>query len=533
MAGRTLHPAVEEAIALHRAAVDRVMLRTIYINPTFPTNGDGSTWTQAASNGAPGACNAWGTGTYAGTFDSTHFWRDNTRYLQAAETEVPTVTVYATDGSPMQGIILGTYDPATGDQIRDGTRHARIYRATGGPALQLSDAALNRRNILVDNIDARVADRTATTGFRFGISFNAPRFDDYTGIAIIRCILDGFRAVSGGGASVTILGNDYNGWGSGFELQSTDLVLCGNAIYHPEWETRQQWAGLTHVLPNGDGYTVSRLCVEYNDFRKQVMTEKECINLQTTPIGQTSDSTPSGPVTIRYNMCSGAAQHIRTTLDNTEIAYNTFDRIHNILDASPGGGACAVAVHAKSCYIHDNFAYSPPEMPYGTFAKFTYAATTGTHRVHRNTVVGLRNAASAAPSGASFALDMSGNVFTRSTYQNNDGNSAFVTTLGTVTYTAANNMFYGTNEGAIQFQVGYVNRTFAQYQSAVEPTAEWGPPDYDENYRPMNKANGDPGNLIAKVSPGGGYDITGRIRSYPATAGAYEYQRDRRSRTLP
>lgn len=528
MAGRTLHYAVEEAIALHRAAVDRVMLRTIYINPTFAINGDGSTWTQAASNGAPGACNAWGTGTYGGTFGPTQFWRDRTRYLQAAETEVPTVTVYATDGSPMQGIVLGTYDPATGEQIRDGTRHARIWRATGGTALALGTAATNRRNMTVDNLDIRMAERTMDTGFRFGVSFNAVRYDEYIGVAVIRCILDGFRSVSGGGAGVKILGNDFNGWGSGFEIQSTDVLVLGNAVYHPEWETRQEWAALTHTTPYDASYTVERLVVEYNDFRKLVMSQKECINIQCTPAGNTQINPPSGPVTIRHNQFSGEAQQVRTTIDNAEIAFNTFDRIHNVVDPTVNGNPAAIALHAKNAFIHDNFVYSPPDMPYGAFVNITYGATTGTNRVYRNTVIGTRRMISCGAPGAAFNLDVRDNVFVRSTYQGGTDTAAFMAMLGTIAYTASNNLYYGTNEGAIQFNVLGVNRTFAQYQSAVESTATFAVPGYDTNYHPAIS-----GNLAFAGSTGGGFDLAGMAREYPTSIGAVETVRQRQTRTLP
>lgn len=527
-------PAVRLAAEQAIAEMQRVMLRTVYINPTFAINGDGTTWTQAASPGGAGAFNAWGSNPWSsGAITLTAFWRDNTRYLQCSETQVNNIVVWPVSASPMQGIIIGTYDPATGEQITDGTRRARVWAGTG-VAIAAGNVAANRRNVAIINMDVRALDRETPGAFGIlaGATSGGTSNSDVCGLRVVRCYLDGHKPISARGSGIVIVDNGFDGYAQGFECLTTNIAYVGNVLRNPELNRESQWSCFMVENLNSEGsWTVTGIRIEHNVARLVGQTEKEAVHFMCG--GTTNANSPTGPVTVRYNTFAGFQQAVYCAYDNAEIAYNHISRIQWIY----GDVTSMVSLIAKGAYIHDNFAESIETDRKSVLVSFGLAAATGTYRVERNTAVGFGQMLYVASATPGFTLQSHGNIFVRGTWQSADSPtkwaSSYVQTASNVTYTASGNLYYGTNDSQPQFATSYTQRTFAQYQSAVEPTAQWGPPDYDENYMPVNKANGDPGNLIAKVSPGGGYDITDRMRSYPATAGAYEYARQRPARTLP
>lgn len=515
------HQVVAAAIELFLAQTEGRYLRTVYINPTFAINGDGTTWTQAATPGAAGACNAWGTGTYAGTFDATHFWRDQTRYLQAAETQVPKLDVYEVQSAPMVGILLGTYDPATGAQIKDNTRHARVWAASGR-AMQLYTASTKRQNIVVDNMDCRALDRTTSSSH--GIFATAPTIDFYAGITFIRCVADGFAAISVLGKDYRFLDCCWNGYSDGCSAQSVSVQALGNRLFAPaDFLPIQDTNYDPLTIPIVGSFTAELMRIEYNDFRLPVPTEKQCIYIY-CGAGVTNFASPTGPVTIRWNKVGNANQAIYSALDNTEIAFNLIDRAwnHNDPDGSGAGDPRVITIIANNCYVHDNLFTNSP------FASgITITSTAGTHRVHRNTFDGVERGVQAT--SGTWTLDWRDNVVVRSpqTLQP-DTDCLYVKTVSTVTLNASGNLYYGAVDPASAFFVASTYKNFAAYKSANESTAQFAVPGYDATYCP---APG--GNLAGKAGTGGGCDINGRAREYPTSIGALECVRARPTRTLP
>lgn len=516
------HPVVAAAIALFLAQTESRYLRTVYINPTFAVNGDGTTWTQAATPGAAGAFNAYGIGTWAsGAIDATHFWRDQTRYLQAAETQVNNVVVYEVLAAPMVGILFGTYDPATGAQIKDNTRHARIW-STSGQALNLGTASTKRQNFVVDNVDCRGLARTTSGGFNYGFSNSAAAINTYVGITLIRCIADGYTAIALKGADLRFLDCRWNGYQDGCDVQSVNVQALGCKLFDaaeflPILDTNYDSFSVSII----GAFTTELMRVEYNDFRKPIPSDKQCIYLYCG--GVTNTNTPSGPVTIRHNKVSNGNQAIYSALDNTEVAYNWVDQAwnHNYPDGSAGDPR-AMTIVANNPFVHDNLVTNSPFV-----TAISLACSAGTARVHRNTFDGIERGFTAYTN--TFTVDWKDNIVVRSpqTVQPN-ADCVYVQYDATVTVTASGNLYYGTADPAAPFNVAWTYKSFATYKAANEPTAQFAVPGYDALRFPTPG-----GNLAGKAGTGGGCDINGRAREYPTSIGAFEYVRARPTRTLP
>lgn len=517
------HPVVAAAIELFLAQTESRYLRTVYINPTFAVNGDGTTWTQAATPGAAGAFNAWGTGTWvAGAIDLTHFWRDQTRYLQAAETQVNNVVVYTVTAGPMVGILMGTHDPATGAQIRDNTRHARIWSASG-KGIDFGTAGTTRQNFVVDNIDCRALARTTSSGFNYGFTNAAAAIDTYAGITLIRCIADGYVAVTLKGKDLRLFDCKANGYADAYTLQSVSVQALGNRLFEPaEFLPIDATTYDSFSQEIVGAFTTELARVEYNDFTKPVPSDKQCVYLYCG--GGTNANTPTGPVTIRHNKVSNGNQAIYSALDNTEVAYNWVDQAwnHNDPDGGGAGDARAIAIVANNAFVHDNLTTN------SQFASgITFTSTAGTHRVHRNTFDGVERGFTAT--SGTWTLDWRDNVVVRSpqTLQP-DTDCLYVKTVSSITLNASGNLYYGTADPANAFFVASTYKNFATYKSANEPTAQFAVPGYDATHCPTPG-----GNLAGQGGTGGGCDINGRAREYPTSIGAFEYVRARPTRTLP
>lgn len=516
------HPVVAAAIELFLAQTEGRYLRTVYINPTFAVNGDGTTWTQAATPGGAGAFTSYGTGTWAsGAITLTTFWRDQTRYLQAAETQVNNVVVYEVLAAPMVGILFGTYDPATGAQIKDNTRHARIW-STSGQALNLGTASTKRQNFVVDNMDCRGLARTTSGGFNYGFSNSAAAIDTYVGITLIRCIADGYVAVTLKGKDIRLFDCKANGYSDANTLQSVSVQVLGNRLFEPaEFLPIDATTYDSFSQEVIGAFTTELARIEYNDFTKPVPSDKQCIYLYCG--GGTNANTPTGPVTIRHNKVSNGNQAIYSALDNTEVAYNWVDQAwnHNYPDGSAGDPR-AIAIIANNAFVHDNLVTDSP------FASgITLTSTAGTHRVHRNTFDGVERGVSAT--SGTFTIDWRDNVVVRSpqTLQP-DTDCLYVKTISSITLNASGNLYYGAVDPANAFFVASTYKNFATYKSANEPTAQFAVPGYDTTYHPAIS-----GNLAFAGSTGGGFDLAGMSREYPTSRGCYETVRDRPSRTLP
>lgn len=316
------------------------IVRTIYINPTFAINGDGTTWTQAATPGAAGAFNAWGTGSWvSGAQDLTHFWRDNTRYLQAEVTTYgTTVVVYA-----CVGCVFGTYDAATGEQIQDGARHAKIYAASGH-GVNLGGFSATRRLFLFDNIDVRALVRT--TSGNYPITGFAAR-DYRADIAIVRCILDGYTCSAITCAGLTYIGNGFYGYGDGIGGQTT--------LARAEFNTKLNDASLPINPAEFDGIafqcrdsdTVESYVARNNDLRLAVgvTTAKQGVYFYNSndagTVATLHPTDATGPMVIERNLIRGANQGVLSMFNATAVLRNTID--DSIAWGRPCGAADAVS----------------------------------------------------------------------------------------------------------------------------------------------------------------------------------------------
>lgn len=512
---------VEKAINELIASLAIPIARTIYINPTFAINGDGTTWTQAAAPGGVGAFNAYGTGSWvSGAHDFTHFWRSSTRYLQAAETPYgATVVVYA-----CVGVIFGTYDPATGAQIQDGTRHAKINAITGH-GINLGGFSATRRLFLFDNLDVRALNRTASGNYPLtGFAAHDFRAD----VGVVRCILDGYTCSSVSGAGQTYIGNGFYGYGDGIGGTGTLLRAEYNTkLNDPALPIKSAEYDMCAMQTN-DTYTVESYIMRNNDLRLAagVTTDKQGAYFYNSNAAGTaaalSPNMPTGPMLIERNLIRGAGQAVLVMFNRVAVKHNTIeDSVQRIM-----------SMWGSECLIEGNRGVRCG--PQSSLALNASAAAPGGTTIVRNnefldTVVGIVDYTATAPR----TLVLENNIFSRKK-QTTEADTAmrFIATTSTCTLQASNNTyFYDPADTAELFSIGSAVKTWAQYVAGWDANGL--------NTDPQLAANGGPASATSPSYHSGkqptyaAYARNGIPRWMPPSRGASEYVEARSTRALP
>lgn len=511
---------VDRAIAELVASLAITISQTRYINPTFTIDGDGTTWTQAATPGGPGAWNSYGTGSWvSGAHDKTRFWRNNTRYLQAAETEYgSTVVVYA-----CVGVVFGTYDPATGAQIKDNTRHAKI-RAVTGHGINLGGFSATRRLFLIDNLDIRALNRTASGNYPLsGFAAHNFRVD----VGVVRCILDGYTCSAMAGAGQTFIGNGFYGYGDGIGGAGTLLRAEYNTklndpalpIYPAEYDMC--------AMQTNDTYTVESYIIRNNDLRLAagVTTDKQGAYFYNSNAAGTvatlNPNTPTGPMLIEGNRIRGANQAVLAMFNNVVTRYNDIE----------DSVAMIMTMWGNGCTIEGNRGRGGPAA-IALALNASTSAPAGTTTVRNNEFLDVRVGITDYTSTAARTLVLENNVLSRvqQTTQANDA-MRFVSTTSTCTLQASNNTyFYNPADTAELFSIGSIVRTWAQYLSGWDA--------YGLNTDPQLADGGGPASVTSpsyhsgKLLPYVSRAANGVPRWIPPSRGAGEYVEQRPSRLV-
>lgn len=510
--------AVEAAIKELIASLSIPIARTIYINPTFAVNGDGTTWTQAATSGGVGAFNAYGTGSWvSGAHDFTHFWRNGTRYLQAAETTYnSTVTVYAS-----VGLIFGTYDPATGAQIQDNTRHAKIYAVTSH-GINLGGLSATRRLFLIDNLDIRAMNRTASGNYPlFGFAAHNYRAD----IGIVRCILDGYTCSAISGAGQTFIGNGFYGYGDGIGGVGT--------LLRAEYNTKLSGPTLP-ILPTtydscafqtNDTYTVESYVIRNNDLRLPVgeTTDKQGAYFYNTNAAGTvatlNPNAPTGTMLIERNKIRGADQSILALFNNVVVRHNEMDEAISRMITLWGNGCTIEGNRGKGTNTATALSLNA-----------SASAPIGTTTVRNNEFLDVGVGITDYTSTAARTLVLENNIIKRvkQTVQG-DTEMRFISTTSTCTLQASNNTyFYDQADTAELFSIGSVVKTWAQYLAGWDAAGLNTDPQLGENGGPASAAS--PSYRSGKLPTYTARALNGIPRWIPPSRGASEYVQARPSR---
>ena len=474
-----------------------------------------------------------GTGTFAdpyNTWGTAGWWVPNTGYLQKADTTHPNqITVY--NNGPYY---LGTYDPLTGNPIRDNTRHAKVRSSVGGQravALGTLNPA-GRNNISIDNMDLR-GPRISTV-FSEGVSGTSPTNDAQTNIQIRRCILDGNYAAQISGAGILIEDCVAYGWDSSLVLASSNVRVRRNRCLHiidagaPKVAYDPEWDSI--VINLAIGALPGELYVEDN-YCDGAGTLKQGIHINY--MGAGAEPTRGGIVIIRNNRLKHARQAIYSDLSNALIENNRISDVYTVpgftyLDPNyvAGSSAC-INLTASNATVRGNVALG--NVADGSM--FVAAAAAGETIFEHNSGIGVRcGPYFASDGGGAVAATMRNNLIVRAPVLLPVGQTRLTTINSNVTLSASKNHYHWV-DGSPTFQANFVDYDMAGWQASVEPTAQSGDPMIDDSGAPQV---GSPLILAgAQGVLGGSADIRRTTRWAPPSIGALEYVRARPTRTLP
>lgn len=474
-----------------------------------------------------------GTGTFAdpyNTWGTAGWWVPNTGYLQKAGTTYPNQIVVYNNGP----YYLGTYDPLTGNPIRDNTRHAMVRSLVGGQrALMLGTLnPAGRNNISIENMDLRGP--RISTAFSEGVSGTSPTNDAQTNIQIRRCILDGNCAVQISGAGILIEDCLAYGWDSGLVLASSNVRVRRNKCIHiidpgaPKVGYDPEWDSI--VVNLAVGAVPGELYIENNDCNG-AGTLKQGIHINYMGTGR--EPTLGGRVFIRGNKIAHSRQAIYSDLSNALIENNHISDVYTVpgftyLDPNyvDGSSAC-ISLTASNATVRGNVALG--NVADGTM--FVAAASVGETIFEHNSGIGVRcGPYFASDGGGAVTATMRNNLIVRAPVLLPAEKTRLVTVGSSVTFSASKNHYHWA-DGSPTYQVNFVDYDFAGYKTACEPTAQSGDPMIGSNGAPQT---GSP--LILAGSQGvltGSRDVERTTRWAPPSIGALEYVRARPTRTLP
>jgi hypothetical protein len=441
------------------------------IDPTAAVNGNGD------SIATP--YNTWGSGAW---------WVPGNIYLQKeGTTYVGTVAVNNTitidQANP---VVLGTYDAATGAQIKDNTRHAKI-RPTSGHGINLGTRAW----VTVDNLDTAGGDRTQSAND--GIAGTSAAGNTAHNLTIIRCIADGRYGIGLSGA------NDYVGYctiygrADGLSSNGTDFVAEHNTIIANDIDTAT-YDGITHI---DSGLSATRVLIRHNTVVDYAGSVKQGIYLN-------SNETPSGIVEVSDNTIFGFTQCIVSLTPGARILRN---RITKPIRTGPGGDAeGAITISAANCIVSDNLLY---EVAGRALTVGNVSGTTVTGNTAHNVASGW-----VFNSGTNTAT-LKNNVC----YRKAGSVENLLTRISTITLTRSNNLYFAPDGGAMFNEGGVTKDTFAAYQAAANESGALGvDPLLTGGYRP---ADGSP-LLGAGVHIAYSRDMNGVQRRNPPSIGAFD-----------
>lgn len=413
-----------------------------YIDPASPTNGDGS---------LANPYNAWGT---------LAWWQPGLGYLQKAESQYNAEIVVYGAGP----YYIGAYDPATGQPIRDNTRHARV-RPVSGRALSLGTMGRGvRDDISVDNLDLR-APRTIAA-YTEGIANTASTPDTRLNVQVRRCLLDGRYGAQLKGAGLLFEDCTVNGFDGGLSLQSTWFRVSGCDVIHivdpgtPFVDYDPEWGGITNTLAETDvpDSVIVENCTVYG-----AGSWKQCVHLMA---GGGPAPRSLGEVRISGNNFSSYRQPIYCSMSDAVIENNDFTEVFLPPGApTPPIAGWAISLVANNCTVRNNTMNASPT------ARFVnIAATGGTTRIEGNIVRGVREGI-AAKSGTHTVV-MRNNTITRAALDGTaEDDASLLWILSTITLDVSGSKF-GWTDGSPVFTSGGAVRTFAQFQAQVDPTAQ-------------------------------------------------------------
>ena len=478
-----------------------------YVDPTRGVNGTGT---------FADPYNTWGTGGW---------WVPNTGYLQKAGTTYGAKIVVYNSGP----YYLGTYDPLTGNPIRDNTNHAMVRAPKR--ALELGTLISNGRdNISVDNLDLRPP-RTSV-GANEGIYGGAPAANTPVNIQVRRCILDGNYAAGIQGAGLLFEDNTAYGWDSCLNMNSTNMRMRRNRCIHiidpgaPKVGYDPEWDSIITNIPVG--ISPDEIYIEDN-YCDGAGTLKQGIHMMYNPGGP--EPTRSGRVIIRGNRIKNSRQAIYCSLSNALIENNEFSNVYTLpgfeyLD--PGyvqGSGRGISLRASNCVVRGNVMRD--NVSDGIL--LTIDAATGQTLVEHNSAIDVRSGLYASATAAASVV-FRNNLIRRSTVIFAPSETRLITTGTNTTLTAASN-HYDWEDGSPTFQSNFVDYDMAGWQASIESTAQSGDPMIGSNGAPQT---GSPLILAGTQGVlGGSTDVVGTTRWALPSIGAFEYVRARPTRTLP
>lgn len=488
--------------------------QTKYIDPTAGTNGSGSF---ASPYNAFSGSDGW--------------WVSGTRFLVKEGTTWAN-TVYMGGNTVNGPFVIGTYDAATGEQLKTtGSRRAKVRVATPNTAINmgtLAGGSPGKLNIVIDSLDIACAQRTDVNSNVIA-GFTAGSEDASTStpinLQIYRCRLDGYRAVYLRGGGVTIRDCWARGYRDGFHLRTTRAVVTDNYIYQDapyvsaeDWGSDAIYCGVGTLIAQPEWFEIRGNTVVSPNYGNSA---KHGVYIGADGLGQVK--VPTVGAIIEDNYIYGCYQNFLIYLPRTLLRNN-----RSIITK-----ATHFNIQASGVLLEGNYADSTivPASAYDRKPRGSWAYATadyGTTRYRNNTfrgmVTGLHYSASAEQ------YEFTNNVLTRRPVGGGFDEAAnqFLLFADASKATFGGGNVYSWEDGAPIFTMT-TNKTWSEFKSGFDTSALNAVPGIDENGHPIDGSN-----LIgigAVLPPN--RDGRGVRRWLPPSSGAFEWQRARLSRVTP
>ena len=488
--------------------------QTKYIDPTAGTNGSGSF---ASPYNAFSGSDGW--------------WVSGTRFL-VKEGTTWAGTVYMGGNTVNGPFVIGTYDAATGEQIKTkDDRRAKIRVSTSAAGINmgtLANAGTGKQNIVLDSLDILCSGRTdlncsAVTGLTAGSEDTSTAVP--INVQIYRCALDGYRGAYIRGAGITVQDCSARGYKDPIHLRTTRAIVNDNYIYQDApWFSSEDWG--SDCIYCCVGTLVAQ--PEYYEIKRNTIISPNYTNSAKHGIyigadGLSPLKVPTIGAIVEDNYIYGCYQNFLIYLPGTELRNN-----RSIITK-----ATHFNIQASGVLLHGNYADSRivPASAYTRLPRASWAyasADFGTTRYINNTfrgmTVGLHYSASAEQ------YEFTNNVLTRRAVGGGFDEAAnqFMLFADATKASFGGGNFYSWEDGVPVFTMTS-NKTWSEFKASFDTTARNEVPLFDENGYPTDASNLTAGGVVSR----GGRDGNGTMRWLPPASGAFEYVRARSTRTLP
>lgn len=489
--------------------------QTKYIDPTAGTNGSGSF---ASPYNAFSGSDGW--------------WVSGTRFLVKEGTTWAN-TVYMGGNTVNGPFVIGTYDAATGEQIKTkDDRRAKIRVSTSAAGINmgtLANGGTGKQNIVLDSLDILSSQRTdlncnAVYGLTAGTADATPSIP--INVQIYRCSLDGFRATYLRGAGIVVQDCQARGYYDGINLITTRAVVNDNYVYQDAPRvSSEDWGSDAIILtigstlvPQPEYYEIKRNTVVSPNYTNSA---KHGIYIAADGIGQMK--VPTIGAIVEDNYIYGCYQNFLIYLPRTELRNN-----RSIITK-----ATHFNIQASGVLLQGNYADSRvvpasayPRLPRASwaFASANYGTTRYINNTFRGMALGLHYSASAEQ------YEYTNNVVTRRAVGGgfDEATNKFLLFADATKATFGGGNFYAWEDGTPVFNMTS-DKTWAEFKAGYDTTARNEVPLFDENGYPTDASNLTASGVVSR----GGRDGNGTMRWLPPASGAFEYVRARPTRTLP